>query len=154
MSSSYLCFALRQSPKLYRNVKKPDTGVVIHGLFIEAGRWDAQLGGLSDSLPGELVPRLPAVWVKPCTAVKVGRRYEVRVFLCVCVCLFSVYAQRSFPPRRTNHQAPLYKTQVRAGVLSTTGHSTNFVLTMYLPSKLPANFWILRGTALVTAVTE
>lgn len=138
-----------QGAKLYKFVQPPASGVVVHGLFVEAGRWDPQLGGLSDSLPGELVAPLPAVWIKPCTELQLDQRYEVGgskdqmgggflLRLCVCV----------------TRKAPLYKTQVRAGVLSTTGHSTNFVMTVFLKSAMPANFWILRGTALVTAVTE
>lgn len=51
-------------------------------------------------------------------------------------------------------QAPLYKTQLRAGVLSTTGASDNFILSILLESKFPPEFWIMRGTALVTGVTE
>lgn len=104
---------------------QPD-GINVHGLFIEAGRWDHQNGGLVDARVGELYSRLPVVWFKPCLHVDVRDRYE----------------------------APLYKTQSRAGVLSTTGHSTNFVLPILLESKQKPDFWILRGTALVTAVSE
>lgn len=95
-------------------------------MFIEAGRYDRSAGGLADSLPGQLTSPLPVMWIKPCTQVDIGQRYE----------------------------APMYKTQVRAGVLSTTGHSTNFVMSVYLQSLLPPNFWILRGTALVTGLTD
>lgn len=67
----------KEDAHLYKTLHHPQTGIIVHGLFIEAGRWDESKGGLSDSLPGELVPRLPAVWVKPCTEVKIGQRYEV-----------------------------------------------------------------------------
>ncbi|GBP13922.1 Dynein heavy chain 6, axonemal, partial [Eumeta japonica] len=46
------------------------------------------------------------------------------------------------------YDAPLYKTQARSGVLSTTGHSSNFILSILLESSMPPDFWILRGTAL------
>uniref|UniRef100_A0A336LHG4 CSON012522 protein n=1 Tax=Culicoides sonorensis TaxID=179676 RepID=A0A336LHG4_CULSO len=111
---------------LYNGLKRPEIGAIIHGLYIEAGRWDKDEGGLSDGRIGELTPRLPAVWLKPCFEIEVGNRYE----------------------------APLYKTGLRAGTLSTTGHSTNFVMSVLLDSEKPPDYWILQGTALITLTTD
>lgn len=52
------------------------------------------------------------------------------------------------------YNCPLYKTASRAGVLSTTGHSTNFVISVLLPTDFPENYWILKGTALITQITN
>lgn len=52
------------------------------------------------------------------------------------------------------YYCPMYKTATRAGVLSTTGHSTNFVVAVLLPTEYPENYWILKGTALITQITN
>lgn len=61
-----------------------------------------------------------------------------------------------YTPPESHYQCPLYKTSVRAGVLSTTGQSTNFVLYISLP--LPAgsqpSTWVLRGVAALCALDE
>ena len=40
---------------------------------------------------------------------------------------------------------PFYKTSVRAGTLSTTGHSTNFVMSVEVDTMESPDYWILKG---------
>jgi dynein heavy chain len=50
------------------------------------------------------------------------------------------------------YKCPLYKVVSRAGTLSTTGHSTNFVMYLDLPSKVPSEDWIMTGVACFLAL--
>ncbi|EGD81584.1 dynein heavy chain 6 [Salpingoeca rosetta] len=99
-----------------------DDGVLVHGIFMDAFRWDDDAAVVSDSLPGQMQAPLPVMHMLP-TA--------------------------NFTPPPKDYIAPLYKTSVRAGVLSTTGHSTNFVVAVHLPSTQPQDYWIAKGAALL-----
>ncbi|XP_014249835.1 dynein heavy chain 12, axonemal-like isoform X2 [Cimex lectularius] len=102
-----------------------DCGILVYGLFIDGARWDKKRNFLVEQLPKVLFDSLPLMWIKPCHKSKlvVGGRY-----LC-----------------------PLYKTSERRGELSTTGHSTNYVLPILLDTNPndTTDHWILRGAALL-----
>ena len=116
----------------------PADGVYIYGLFLEGARWDAEAHCLAESQPKELFVTFPAIHLDP----KVDRKL----------------------PTKGVYSCPCYKTTTRAGTLSTTGHSTNFVLMVEVPSKEPCsgNFskycetysahWIKRAVALFTTL--
>ncbi|XP_006900461.1 PREDICTED: dynein heavy chain 6, axonemal [Elephantulus edwardii] len=105
----------------------PEDGVLVHGMFMDASRWNDQEMVIEDALPGEMNPMLPVVHFEP---------------------------QQNYEPSPTLYHSPLYKTGARAGTLSTTGHSTNFVVTVLLPSKRPKDYWIAKGSALLCQLSE
>jgi len=105
----------------------PDDGCYIRGLFMEGARWDAETHMVGESRPKELFTEFPVIWLKP--------------------------EQFRKKPESGLYDCPVYKTLTRAGTLSTTGHSTNYVLMMELPSDKPQMWWICRGVALFTALS-
>ncbi|XP_052028538.1 LOW QUALITY PROTEIN: dynein axonemal heavy chain 6 [Apodemus sylvaticus] len=110
-----------------KELPSPEDGVLVHGMFMDASRWDDKDMVIEDALPGQMNPMLPVVHFEP---------------------------KQNYEPLQTLYHSPLYKTGARAGTLSTTGHSTNFVVTVLLPSKRISDYWIAKGSALLCQLSE
>ena len=54
----------------------------------------------------------------------------------------------------THYSCPLYKTADRRGILSTTGHSTNFVMDIRMPCAQGNDHWIRRGACLLLSLKD
>ena len=110
-------------------VHPPSDGVYVYGLYLEGARWDGATHELGESWRRQLFSEMPVIHLLPMRTKDVDRS------------------------RRT-YTCPVYKTSKRAGTLSTTGHSTNFVLSMELPSGVEEKHWVKRGAALLLQLDD
>jgi dynein heavy chain len=61
---------------------------------------------------------------------------------------------KDYKRNELEYATPIYKTSTRAGVLSTTGISTNFIVTVDLPTDVDPSLWTLKGTALLCQLND
>jgi dynein heavy chain len=77
-----------------------------------------------------------------------------KVLFVACPVIHLVPTTRSQLRVYPHYECPVYKTSSRRGTLSTTGHSTNFVMMVRMATDLPARHWVKRGVALLTQLDD
>lgn len=108
--------------------KSPADGVYVYGMYLVGARWNMQSMLLAESYPKILWDPMPIVWMKPC---------EIDLLRA-----------------RDRYECPLYITSARFGILKTTGHSTNYVLSILVDTDYPVSHWIKRGLALLCQLDD
>lgn len=98
---------------------------------MEGAKWDFGKKCVEDSDPKVILINFPVIWLEP-----------------------DQVPEEDLPSPSESYACPLYKTSERRGVLNTTGHSTNFVLYLSLPSQVHQDYWIRRGAALLCMEDE
>jgi len=111
----------REDPR--PELERPKDGAIIWGLFLEGCAWSVEEHTLCESWPKQLFTAFVPVWLAPV-------QYRVK------------------PPADKTYSCPCYKILTRKGVLSTTGHSSNFVCAFEVPTAIDPNHWVKRGVAL------
>lgn len=106
--------------------KAPAEGAYVHGLFLEGCGWDRPGHRLCEARPKALYEPAPMVWLRPCRLAD----------------------QRPAP----HYECPVYRTADRRGVLATTGHSTNFLMMLRMPTDQPPQLWTLRGVCMLCSL--
>ncbi|AYU77362.1 dynein heavy chain, putative [Leishmania donovani] len=115
-------------------------GAYVSGLYLEGCGWDAARGGLVEAAPGALTVELPIIHFEPVMGLESAAKGP----------------SASAAEAAAAYVCPLYKVRTRAGTLSTTGVSTNYVTSLTLPSLdgIPGDHWTLRGVAALCALDD
>ncbi|KAJ1518663.1 Dynein heavy chain 7, axonemal [Coelomomyces lativittatus] len=113
----------------------PEDGVYVNGISLEGARVDLTTGLLAESLPKILFSNVPVMWFKPVKSIE-------------------IHSRKGTSQSENIYNCPLYKTSARRGILSTTGHSTNYVTTLRFPSGRLEKHWVLRGCAALLSLDD
>jgi dynein heavy chain len=105
----------------------PEDGVFCYGIYFEGARWDRAKRLIQPSKPTVMYEELPPIHFQPAVEH-------------VCA--------------KTDFACPLYKTTERKGVLSTTGMSTNYVVSIDMPTDIDPQIWTRAGCASLCNLTD
>ncbi len=142
---------------------------VITGLHLQCARWDEERHLLAEAKPRCNVDRLPPVmlWPQTMTTAEEERRREL-----TASSSSEVEAASEDEEEQMYFECPVYRNEERRGVSTASGHSTNFVFNMRLPTeageivgkmealvdrkrkKKGAEYWIRRGVAAIVQLTD
>lgn len=135
----------------------PEDGVYIYGLFIDGARWNEHTHVLDEAKPKVLYESMP--FVSFIAFFLIDSYWTLRTSLTTFSLkrLFQMWLlpiRKSDQVERSIYVCPVYKTAERRGVLSTTGHSTNFVISMWIPTHKKPEHWVMRGVALLCQLSQ
>merc|ERR1712232_677870 len=116
----------KNEEEVFAITEQPPDGAYIYGQYLEGCRWDRNVHLLADSEPKTLFTQFPLMVIIP--------------------------ESNRVKPKSGFYDCPCYRVLTRIGQLSTTGHSTNFVMNMEIPSDQPQDTWIRAGVALFLAL--
>lgn len=105
----------------------PEDGVYVHGFYLDGARYNRDDAIIDDQNPSELYSAMPLIWFKP---------------------------QEDYVRDAEEYACPCYKTGKRAGVLSTTGQSTNFIIHVDIPTRVHPNVWVRRAAAMLCQLND
>jgi len=136
--NSPLCpLAMKADDEVDMDFAAPETGVHVYGMFLQGARWNRSKGCIEDSIPGELFCPMPIIWLEPIIPAVLKP------------------ANDKISQREGCYRCPMYKTSTRAGVLSTTGHSTNYVVCLDIPhGGAGEDKWVCCGVAMLCMLDE
>ncbi|XP_078069639.1 dynein axonemal heavy chain 6-like [Mustelus asterias] len=117
----------------------PEDGAILFGFYLDGACWDPDRHILKDSNVGHRYCQMPEILFLP---VQIdGQRASLEL--------------GGGPQAVKNcYECPLYQTSRRAGTLSSTGHSTNFVIAINLPTVMPGDHWVTGGVALLCQLDD
>ena len=102
---------------------------------------------LAESKPKMLYTLAPTIWLKP---ARMSQEIDLNTRA------VNIAITSDLNPFPGNYACPVYKTSDRRGMLSTTGHSTNFVMFCLMPiaTETVASHWVQRGVCMLTQLDE
>ncbi|KAM3930843.1 dynein axonemal heavy chain 14 [Leptodactylus fuscus] len=121
---------------VFQEASSPQEGVLVFGLYLDSAQWNPDTQVLEECEQRERFYPLPQIHFIP-HVVDTG----------------FVHTDGGDNPVYM-YDCPLYRTPQRAGTLSSTGHSTNFITAVMLPSLVHPNHWIRRGAALLCQIPD
>jgi len=118
----------------FKPTENPERGAYSDGLFMDGARWDDDNMCVADSYPKVLWSVMSPFWLRPVERAQDAHDYNKL------------------------YNAPIYKTSERKGVLSTSGHSSNFIMFLSIPHSCTGlhseAFWTKRGVALISQTDD
>lgn len=101
----------------------PNNRIYIHGLFMQGARWCKETNAIQESLSKVFFDHLPVIYFEPKNKKEINMKESDEKF----------------------YKCPVYNTSIRQGAISATGNSTNFIMTLHVPSDKEESHWIIRS---------
>ncbi|KAK3881286.1 hypothetical protein Pcinc_014272 [Petrolisthes cinctipes] len=130
---------------IYKVIPRQDQGgTYTWGFFLEGARWDRKHHCLAEMSSKQLHDQLPIILFQPAIYPSTPHSQDA----------MGGSDMSRDGEDEMKYECPVYRTSERGGTLSTTGHSSNYILDLMLPSRHQTHHWVCRGAAALTQLDD